>query len=245
MELIIAAFAAGILTILAPCILPLLPVVLGTSLINDNSKVNKPTWIKPLVITISLGVSVIVFTLLLKLSSALLGVPASVWSIISGVIVLALGLTMIFPTVWEKVVARFNFGGKTQGMLGKSNTLSGQKRNILTGLALGPVFNSCSPTYLFIVAAVLPVSFANGFGLLLAYTIGLCGALLLIAYGGQSITNKLSIISNPEGKFKKIVGTVLVLVGIAVLFGIDKDIQAYVLEKGWYAPVSRLEMSLD
>lgn len=244
MELLIAAFAAGILTLLAPCILPLLPVVLGASVIRDDGQKQKE-WLKPVVITVSLGVSIILFTLLLKASSALLGVPASLWAIVSGSIIVFLGATFTFPSAWEKLSSRANIGAKSQGLLGRTSRFSGQSKNIATGFALGPVFNSCSPTYLFIVATILPASFTKGFGLLIAYTVGLCGTLLIIAFAGQSLTTKLSALSDPHGKFKRIIGVLLVVVGIVIIFGFDKDIQTFVLEKGWYDPVSQLEMSLE
>ncbi|MDZ7786110.1 MAG: cytochrome c biogenesis protein CcdA [Candidatus Saccharibacteria bacterium] len=244
MELYIAAFAAGILTLLAPCILPLLPVVLGASVVSDD-ETKKRDPIKPIVITVSLGVSIIAFTLLLKGSSVLLGVPAAFWAVVAGAIIVLLGLTFALPVTWEKLTAKLNLTGKTQSLLGKSSRLSGQSKNVATGLALGPVFNSCSPTYLFIVAAVLPATFLKGFGLLVAYTIGLCGTLLLIAFAGQSFTRKLGVLSDPHGTFKRVIGIILIIVGLAIVFGLDKDIQTFVLDKGWYDPVADLEMSLD
>lgn len=57
--------------------------------------------------------------------------------------------------------------------------------DILTGAALGPVFSSCSPTYALIVAAVVPVSFFEGFLSIVAYAGGLAGMLLLIALLGS------------------------------------------------------------
>lgn len=244
MELFIAAFAAGILTLLAPCILPLLPVVLGSSIVADDKNI-KAHWIKPVVITLSLGISIIVFTLLLKASSALLSVPSTFWAGVSGVIITFLGLSFMFPAQWERLSGKLGFGSKTQRLLGKSSKYSGQSRNIATGFALGPVFNSCSPTYLFIVATILPATFIKGLGLLTAYTIGLCGALLVIAFAGQSFTSKLSSLSNPHGKFKRIIGILLVVVGIIILLGFDKDIQTFVLDKGWHDPISGLEASIE
>jgi cytochrome c-type biogenesis protein len=245
MELFIAAFAAGILTVLAPCILPLLPVVLGSSLVaSKNEPVNK-RWQKPLVITISLGLSVILFTLLLKVSTSLLGVPTELWSILSGVIIVLLGASMAFPAMWEHLSLKFSIGSKTQKLLGASSKFHGYGRDAATGFALGPVFNSCSPTYLFIVAVALPASFINGLGLLISYVVGLCGTLLVIAFLGQSATARLSSISDPRSMFKRGIGLILLIVGVILLFGIDKSIQSYVIDQGWYAPISNLEMKLE
>lgn len=96
---------------------------------------------------------------------------------------------------------------------------------ILTGSALGPVFSSCSPFYGYIVVTVLPASFGEGIVLLLAYVVGLCGALLVIALSGQRIMGKARWIANPEGKFKIGVGVLFILVGVAIILGLDKDFQ--------------------
>src|SRR5688572_24474266 len=99
MALLILSFIAGVLTVAAPCILPLLPVIIGGSLLeSDNDK--KRQWFRPLVIAISLAVSIILFTLLIKASTALLGVPQIVWQILSGLIVLLLGLNYLWPEAW-------------------------------------------------------------------------------------------------------------------------------------------------
>jgi len=113
----------------------------------------------------------------------------------------------------------------------------------LLGAALGPVFNSCSPTYALIVAVVLPASFTTGVLYLLAYSLGLASILLLISIFGRSLASKLKWLSNPNGLFKRIVAIVFILVGLAVLFGLDKRVQTYILENGWYDPVMRVEES--
>lgn len=239
MALLILSFAAGVLTVAAPCILPLLPVIVGGSVVRDK----KPSWQRPLIIASSLALSVVVFTLLLKATTSLLGVPQIVWQIFSGVIVLLFGLNLLFPLVWEKLAAKVYI--KSNRILSSSFAKKGFYGDTLIGLSLGPVFSSCSPTYALIVATVLPASFARGFIYLLAYAVGLAAALLVIAYAGQAIVQKLGWLSNPYGWFRKVIGILFIIVGVSVLFGWDKRVQSFVLEQGWYDPVSRLERSLD
>ena len=112
------------------------------------------------------------------------------------------------------------------------------------GAALGPVFSSCSPTYALIVASVLPVSFAQGLVYLTAYAIGMSASLLLIAYLGQAFVARLHWLSNPKGWFKKTIGVLFIIVGATVMFGIDKRVQSYVLEQGWYNPIGNFERRL-
>src|SRR4051812_8480642 len=94
MALLIIAFLAGILTVLAPCVLPLLPVIVGGSL--SGEKIHRH---KALTVTLSLGVSVIVFTLLLKVSTLFIHIPESLWMWISGGIIILFGLTILFPSL--------------------------------------------------------------------------------------------------------------------------------------------------
>lgn len=244
MTLLILSFVAGILTVLAPCVLPVLPLIVGGSLIgNDKTKPDKQ-WLRPLLIVGSLAISVVVFTLLLKATTALLGIPAFVWQVFAGTIIILLGLQVIFPQLWEVATSRFNLLGKSYVTLGKAERHEGNSGAILTGAALGPVFTSCSPTYAFIVAVALPASFAVGFSYLLAYAIGMAMMLLLIAYLGQTFVKKLGWLANPYSNLRKVIGVLFVIVGISIMFGLDKQVQAYVIEQGWYAPVSDLEQNL-
>jgi cytochrome c biogenesis protein CcdA len=101
---------------------------------------------------------------------------------------------------------------------------------VLTGSALGPVFTSCSPFYGYVIVTVLPASFAQGMILLLAYVIGLCGTLLVVALLGQKVMAKAKWLANPDGGFRKILGVIFILVGIAIILGLDKEFQTWFIE---------------
>lgn len=241
MALLVLSFIAGVLTVAAPCILPLLPIIVGGSVSGDDKK----SWYRPLIVTASLAASVVVFTLLLKATTTLLGVPQMVWSSISGVIVILLGLNLVFPQAWEKLMVASRLPISSNKLLGKTVGQEGVGKDILTGAALGPVFSSCSPTYALIVAAVLPESFGRGLAYLIAYALGLASVLLIVAIAGQAAVRKMGWLSDPHGWFRRIMGILFIVVGIAVLFGVDKKIQTYVLENGWYDPIMRLEQRLN
>jgi cytochrome c-type biogenesis protein len=242
MTLLILAFIAGVLTTLAPCILPLLPVIVGGTIVRSTDRRN---WLRPVIVSASLALSVIIFTLLLKASTTLLGIPQMFWQVFSGSIVALLGLSLLFPELWEKLPLAARFNASSGKLLGRSAQQKGLAGDILTGAALGPVFNSCSPTYAFIVAAVLPRSFFEGLGYLFAYAIGLGATLLLISFAGQALALKLGWLANPTGSFKRIIGVLFIAVGLSVAFGLDKKVQAFVLEKGWYDPIQKVEQFFE
>lgn len=236
MEVIILSFAAGALTILAPCILPLLPIVIGGSVANERDLK------RPFIIAVSLMASVIIFTLLLKASTVFLGIPQYVWQYIAGGLIILLGLTMIFPKLWEPIGNRLNIASNKA--LGKAGQKKGIGGAILLGAALGPVFNSCSPTYAFILAVVLPTSLGVGLGSVVAYAVGLGLMLLLVGLLGQRLIAKLGWAANPAGWFRRVLGIIFIVVGVLIATGLDRDLQSYVIERGWYDPLSSFERSL-
>lgn len=242
-ELFILSFVAGVLTVLAPCILPVLPIIIGGSTLHADGK-KKASLFHPLIIISSLLISIILFTLLLKSTTLLLGVPTSVWSFISGGIITLFGINLLFPVLWEKFMEKTGLIVLTSRIMGGSAGKSGVKKDILLGAALGPVFNSCSPTYALIVAVLLPASFISGLGYLFAYVLGLGLVLLLVSIFGRTLVNNIKWMSDPRGAFQRSIGVLFILVGIFILFGFDKLTQTYILENGWYDPIMRIEERL-
>src|ERR1700759_4205230 len=99
MLLLLISFVAGVLTILAPCVLPVLPVIIGGSV--GSTKHEK--W-RPYIIGASLAGSVIFFTLLLKVSTLLIDLSPAVLNWISGGLLIALGIVGVFPQWWESLM---------------------------------------------------------------------------------------------------------------------------------------------
>lgn len=238
MPLIILSFIAGILTIAAPCILPLLPIVIGGTLTE------KPSRSRPIIIALSLAISVVIFSLLLKATTTLLSVPQEFWQWFSATILVLLGLNYLKPSLWESVSLKLNLNSRSNQNLSKSFQKNGFSGAVLTGFALGPVFNSCSPTYALIVAVVIPASFWTGLSYLIAYALGLSLSILALAFLGQGFKKNFKKLANPSSSFKKIIGIIFILVGLSIGFGLDKKLQSFILDKGWYAPISNFETKL-
>lgn len=229
MILFILSFVAGVLTVLAPCILPLLPVVVGGSLGAAGQASSKR---KVFVIVLSLGASVILFTLILKVSTALISIPPSFWTWTSGGIVLLFGVTLLFPGLWERLPFMARISAGSNQLMSSGYRRGGFWGDVLIGASLGPVFSSCSPTYFIVLATVLPQQPVLGFIYLLAYTAGLCLMLLLVGLLGQRFADKLGFAADPHGKFKKVLGAIFIVVGLVVISGTDKQIQIKLIDWG-------------
>jgi len=230
---------AGVLTVLAPCILPLLPIVIGASEEEGSRGVSKRAF----TVIGSLCVSVMLFTLLLKASTLLIDIPQIFWSSFSGVVIILVGIAMLFPSLWVRIPYINKLSILSNKAVGTGYQKKSYKGDMLIGLALGPVFTTCSPTYLFIIATVLPAVFFVGFIYLIGFVIGLALSLLLIAYFGQKIVNKITARMQTAGRIKQVFGVLIVLVGLTVLTGYDKKIEALILDSGYGATI-QLEDSL-
>jgi len=221
MLLLLLSFLAGALTVLAPCVLPFLPVIIGGSL--QNPLQNK----RPYLIALSLSASLILFTYLLKVTSTLSHLPPRFWSLLSALILALLGVLSLFPNLYDHLIAKTNLQKNSDQILKRTLTKNNALGAIFTGAALGPLFSSCSPTYAFILATVLPKSDTLGFIYLISYSLGLSLVLLAISLTGRKYLKKFSWAIDTHSTFRRSLAILFILVALAVGFGWDKKFELY------------------
>ncbi len=224
MLLLVVSFIAGILTILAPCVLPVLPVIVGGS-VSAKAK----DTLRPYIITGALAVSIVLFTLLLKVSTVLANLSPNTLNYISGSLLILLGAVAVFPAWWEWLMIQLNWQAASQRFLGKGEQNKGRYVGaVLVGVALGPVFASCSPTYAFILASILPHSFLSGLINLAAYSLGLALTLLLVALLGKRVISRFSWAVDTHSWFRRGVGILFVLIGALIISGHEIGVETWV-----------------
>jgi cytochrome c biogenesis protein CcdA len=204
--------------------------------------VRRPGVRRALVVTGSLGASVFLFTLALRATTALIGIPPAVWQWLSGGLLVALGVTALFPGLWDRVSMTSGLSARSARGLAAASRRDGDLGAVLTGAALGPVFTSCSPLYGYVVVTVLPAEPARGLVLLTAYVVGLVSVLLVVALMGQRVVRRLRWAADPHSPFRRGLGLVFVVVGALVATGLMQDAEAWVLE---HAPVAPWEIGQD
>ncbi len=236
---ILIAFFAGFLTVLAPCVLPLLPVIVGGSVVSGKVDTKKACRVIG-----SLSVSVLLFTILLKASTALIGVPVFVWQYISGGILVCVGLVFLFPLIWENQFFA-SLSTKANRVLGVGTQKKSALGDYIVGLSLGPVFTTCSPTYFIVLATVLPVSFILGVVYLCVYIFGLATSLFVVVHIGQRVVDRFSTVFKTGSLVRKIIGVLFVLVGVSVGTGYDKVFETYLVRSGYFNISSIEQYVLD
>lgn len=210
------SLVAGALSVLAPCVLPFLPIIVGGS-VHGASKA------RPWIITASLIVSLVAFTIVLKATAIAAHLDPAIWTFVSGGLVIVLGVGMLFPGAWTWVSLRLGLNRSSHVLLDKASAQRNRwMQSVLTGAALGPVLTSCSPTYAWVIATVLPASAARGTVLLSLYCVGLAFALLAISLLGRTLINRIRWAAHPNGWFQRSIAVMFLIVGIAIVFGWDQ-----------------------
>ncbi len=120
----------------------------------------------------------------------------------------------------------------------------GYTGSVLTGIALGPVFTSCSPTYAAVIGSILPVDFSLGTLYITLYALGLVFMLLLVAVFGQTFMRTIRGASDPRGWFRRGVGVFFLAAGIMFSLGFHRDIEAWFTDRGWSETVQLERMLL-
>ncbi len=219
--LLFFAFLSGLITILAPCIWPLLPIVLSTSIKGGKAK--------SLGITLGVLTTFGLLTLGISYLVKIFGIDPNILRYTSVVILIALGVSMIFPylnRLLEGFVSQF------AGKLGQTKKpRSGFSGGFATGSALGVVWTPCAGP-IFAAIATLSVTSSVNFGIILvtiAYLIGVGIPLFLFSYGGQKLVSDTRFLSKYTGRIQQIFGVVLLLTAILIGTNYDKELQVKIL----------------
>jgi cytochrome c biogenesis protein CcdA/thiol-disulfide isomerase/thioredoxin len=217
------AFLAGLVTILAPCIWPILPIVLSSSVAGKGHQ-------RPLGITLGVVVSFGFFTLALSYLVHSVHFDPNVLRFVAVVAIGFLGLTMIIPALsaWiEGAISRFS------GLFGqKSGNGNGFGIGFVTGLSLGVVWSPCAGPILAAIATLAATGKVTLTVVLVtaAYVTGVGIPLFLFAYGGQRIITRTRFLSAHLGRIQQVFGVIMLITAVAIYTDYDKLLEARLLD---------------
>jgi cytochrome c biogenesis protein CcdA len=218
------ALLAGVLTIASPCVLPILPIVLGTAITTRASR------LRPLFIV--LGFVLTFASLGMLLASVSHSIAAAHETLrLAAIVMLALsGLAMLWRRPYDWLIARL------RGPLGRvgsraGNADSGNLGGFVLGMSLGAVWTPCAgPVLASILVLVAKAQEVGWSALLLAlYAIGAGIPMLAIAYGGQFMTTRVRLVARHAQRLQQIFGALIVLTAFAIYFQYDVLIYAWIL----------------
>jgi cytochrome c-type biogenesis protein len=219
------AFAAGLLSILSPCVLPLVPIVLGAA-ISAHA-------FGAVALAGGLAISFTTLGLLIALVGFGLGIDAGMFRIAAAVIMIALGAILVMPA-WQARLAAV--GGPVSSWADQrfggfaSSGLAGQ---FGMGLLLGAVWAPCvGPT---LGAASLLASQGHDLAhvtlTMALFGIGAALPLILLGLLSRATLTRFRFRLMSAGKFGKgLLGAAFIVIGVAIVSGADKSIEAVLVD---------------
>lgn len=217
------AFLGGVLTVLSPCILPILPIIIGRSLQSHR-------W-GPIALVAGLVSGFAV-------AGSLLGITASwITSLANGLrnlaiaVLLILGVLAIFPK-WSYQLTQTLPLVKQIGQM-KKPTQIGIMGEFCLGTQLGFLWTPCAGPVLagILVLAAVNHQVISALSLLSIFGLGAAIPLLAIAYGGRTLSHKLIHLRPHSAVLQRIGGVLILGTAIAILLGWDVQLQL------WLAPL--------
>jgi len=234
---LLLGFGAGVLTLINPCVLPVLPIILISAL-NEHK-------LGPLALCAGLTLTFVSFGVFVAALGPALGIFPETIAAIASLVMIAFGAILLFPIFSRQFVSATTGASNSLSARLHTTDTTGLRGQFITGAILGAVWSPCiGPTLGGAIALA-----AEGSNVPWAAAI-----MVSFAFGISSMILALSVLSR-EALYRQkermqafapyvrpITGAVLLVLGAALWFGIHHSIELWLLNA---LPESWLEFSVS
>lgn len=224
MELVFA-FLAGLLTLINPCVLPVLPIVLGAALQAHRHAA--------LALAAGMSVSFVTLGMFVATLGRSLGITENVLSQTGAILMILFGLVLLVPAFNQRfATATAGFSERADTQLNQQNT-NNLKGQFLGGLLLGAVWSPCiGPT---LGGAISLASQGEqltwAFAIMVSFALGVSSIILALAYGTrEAIQRRQQQLRHIAEYAKPIMGAVFITVGLLIFFKVHHLIDMWFIE---------------
>jgi cytochrome c biogenesis protein CcdA/thiol-disulfide isomerase/thioredoxin len=233
------AFVAGLLTVLAPCTLPVIPLVLGGATGGGRRRIGG--------IFIGFGTAFLAVTVVFAATLATLGVTTDRLRLGAAVVLGVAGLSLAWPRL-ARILDRVLGPVQQRASEGRLAAPDTHPTGLLGGLAIGAGIGLIwAPCVGPIMAAVIAAAAVSGpspqaVGIAAAYVIGAAIPLVAIAHWGRRATRAVD--PQRADRARRAFGVAMAITSVVVLTGLDVPLQAR-LTAGLPAEVSSTLFAIE
>jgi cytochrome c-type biogenesis protein len=222
---IVFAYLAGLLTLINPCVLPVLPIVLASALQADR--------LGPVALAAGMATSFVILGLTFAVAGQVLGVSDRALSRIGAIVMIGFGLALLVP--------RLNgaFATVTAGLASRADTQtdavnrSGLAGQALGGALLGMVWSPCiGPTLggaISLASQGQSIPWAGA--VMTAFAAGVVTVILALAYGARAaLARRRAFFRTFATAAKPVMGVAFVAIGLMILTGANLRLEAWLVE---------------
>jgi len=231
--LLIFSFLAGFMTILAPCIWPLLPIVFSASSGSGKQR--------SLGLTLGVMLSFTIFTLFISYIVKIFPIDPNSLRFVATLIIGLLGLSMLIPPLGAQfevlinnllgpLVLKPDTRSRSQSRFKKEG--SGLGAGLITGFSLGLVWAPCAGPILATIATLSATQSVNirVFAITLAYVLGLGIPLYIFSSFSAELFGKMRAVNKYTGRIQQVFGLVMVIMAVLIYTNYAQVLQARVLD---------------
>jgi cytochrome c-type biogenesis protein len=219
------AFLAGVLSTLSPCVLPLLPLVLGAAVSEHR--------LGPAALAAGLAVSFVAIGLFVATIGFSIGLDAGIFRSVAALLLLTVGLVLMVPRLQAQLAVA---GGPASAWTDRhfaGFAVTGLKGQFVVGLLLGAVWSPCvGPT---LGAASVLAAQGKDLGqvaiIMVAFGVGAALPLLLLGLVSREVMLRWKdrLLRAGQGG-KAILGFLLFAFGFLILAGLDRNLEAFLVD---------------
>ncbi len=232
---LILGYIAGLLTLINPCVLPILPIVLATALQAGRGG--------PLALAAGMSVSFVVLGLVVASAGRALGITDETVSNAAAVLMIIFGAVLLIPRFSAAfATATSGFAGRADGSFDdlSQDNLTGQ---FVGGVLLGAVWSPCiGPT---LGGAIGLASQGRSLlwsgAIMTSFAFGVVTIILLLAYGAQSVIRRRQALLRRLAEISRpVMGGVFIAVGLGILFKLHHVVEIWALDNlpEWFTALS-------
>jgi len=219
--LLLLAYLGGVLTLLSPCILPVLPFVFaraGGSFLRST-----------LPLLLGMAITFTVVASLAAVGSAWVAQANQVGRWVALVVMAVFALALLLPAFADRLLAPFQRAGARLSARADAADEAGRGgagTSLLIGIATGLLWAPCAGPILGLVltGAALEGASAGTSSLLLAYALGAVTALALAVWVGGRVFNALKARLGLGNTLRRILGVAALLAVVAIAMGWDTGV---------------------
>jgi cytochrome c-type biogenesis protein len=196
---IMMAVGAGLASVLSPCVLPVIPIIMAGAERNDR--------LRPLIVVTGLSLSFMTMGAISSLFGALLIGKTRYIEIAGAAVIILMGLMVMFDlSVFKRFYQLSNINVKGEGRIG----------GLILGMALGVIWVPCVGPFLSSTLTMVATSgqLASGILLLGFYSLGLAIPMLIVGYSSQMLQNRIKGVLKHDSILRYVTGSILVAFGL-------------------------------
>ncbi len=220
------SYLAGLLTTLSPCVLPMIPMVMGSSL-------QKGKW-TPIYLVLGLIIGFTTVGFLLSRFGSVLGLDDSEIRNLAAFFLIVFSAFLLSQKLQDflsqKLSGLADFGNRASLNLVESRPFNA----IFLGLLLGLIWSPCSGPTLGIAVGLASQEGAalQALTLMFVFALGAATPMVFLAYGFREVylRNRNRVLLTAE-KSKKLFGVFMILTALLILTGFDKSLESYIVDK--------------